>query len=72
MIWQSEIVKKTELVEGMKNRKLNIELNSRNGTENSEDIYLDKIQRPIAYASRYLNDTEKKYAPNELELLAVV
>ena len=27
---------------------------------------------PIAYGSRYLNDTEKKYSIGELELLAVV
>ena len=27
---------------------------------------------PIGFASRYLSDTEKKYARNELELLAVV
>ena len=28
--------------------------------------------KPIAYASRFLSDTEKRYAINELELLAVV
>ena len=28
--------------------------------------------KPIGFASRYLSDTEKKYAINELELLAVV
>ena len=28
--------------------------------------------KPIAFASRFLSDTEKKYAINELELLAVV
>ena len=27
--------------------------------------------KPIAYGSRYLNDTEKKYSIGELELLAV-
>ncbi len=30
------------------------------------------IRRPIAFVSRFLNDSEKNYAPNELELLAVV
>ena len=29
-------------------------------------------RRPIAFASRFLNNSEKNYAPNELELLAVV
>ncbi len=28
-------------------------------------------RRPVAFASRYLSDSEKKYAPNELELLAI-
>ena len=28
--------------------------------------------KPIGFASRFLSDTEKKYASNELELLAVV
>ena len=28
--------------------------------------------RPISFASRYLNDAEKRYSSNELELLAVV
>ena len=28
--------------------------------------------KPVAFAGRYLSDTEKKYAINELELLAVV
>ena len=28
--------------------------------------------QPIAFASKFLSDTEKKYALNELELLAVV
>ena len=28
--------------------------------------------KPIAYGSRYLNDTEKKYSIGELEMLAVV
>ena len=28
--------------------------------------------KPVGFASRYLSDTEKKYAINELELLAVV
>ena len=28
--------------------------------------------KPIGFASRFLSDTEKKYAINELELLAVV
>ena len=28
--------------------------------------------KPIAYGSRYLNDTEKKYSIGELKLLAVV
>ena len=27
---------------------------------------------PIAFASRFLNDQEKKYSTNELELLAIV
>ncbi len=73
VIWQSEIVEKPQMVVGKKkNKKLNIELNRRNGTEYSEDLFLDEIRRPIAFASRFLNDTEKKYAPNELELLAVV
>ena len=29
-------------------------------------------RKPIAFASRYLNDAEKKYTVGELELLAVV
>ena len=29
-------------------------------------------RRPIAFAYRFLNDSEKNYAPNELELLAVI
>ena len=33
---------------------------------------LDGNMKPIAFASRFLSDTEKKYAINELELLAVV
>ena len=28
--------------------------------------------KPVGFASRYLSDTEKKYAINELELLTVV
>ena len=32
----------------------------------------DKTLKPIAFASRFLSDTEKRYAINELELLAVV
>ena len=32
----------------------------------------DGNTKPIAYGSRYLNDTEKKYSIVELELLAVV
>ena len=32
----------------------------------------NKELRPIAFASRFLNEAEKKYAINELELLAVV
>ena len=32
----------------------------------------DGNTKPIAYGSRYLNDTEKKYSIGELELLAVV
>ena len=32
----------------------------------------DGNMKPIAYSSRYLNDTEKKYLIGELELLAVV
>ena len=28
--------------------------------------------KPISFASQFLSDTEKKYAMNELELLAVV
>ena len=32
----------------------------------------DKSLKPIAFASRFLSDTEKRYAINELELLAVV
>ena len=31
-----------------------------------------KTKKPIAYGSRYLNDTDKKYSIDELELLAVV
>ena len=32
----------------------------------------DGNTKPIAFGSRYLNDTEKKYSIGELELLAVV
>ena len=32
----------------------------------------DKTLKPIAFASRFLSETEKRYAINELELLAVV
>ena len=32
----------------------------------------DGNRKPIAFGSRYLNDTEKKYSIGELELLAVV
>ena len=32
----------------------------------------DGNMKPIAFGSRYLNDTEKKYSIGELELLAVV
>ena len=32
----------------------------------------NKELKPIAFASRFLSDTEKRYAINELELLAVV
>ena len=32
----------------------------------------DGILKPIGFASRFFSDTEKKYATNELELLAVV
>ena len=32
----------------------------------------DGNTKPIAYGSRYLNETEKKYSMRELELLAVV
>ena len=32
----------------------------------------DENTKPIAYGSRYLNETEKKYSIGELELLAVV
>ena len=28
--------------------------------------------RPISFASRYLNEAEKKYSTNDLEMLAVV
>ena len=32
----------------------------------------DENLKQVGFASRYLSDTEKKYAINELELLAVV
>ena len=32
----------------------------------------DGYTKPIAFGSRYLNDTEKEYSIGELELLAVV
>ena len=32
----------------------------------------DGNTKPIAYGSRYLNETKKKYSIGELELLAVV
>ena len=35
--------------------------------EKEEDVWV-----PIAFASRFLNDQEKKYSTNELELLAIV
>ena len=30
-----------------------------------------EVWRPISFASRYLNDAEKRYYTNELEMLAV-
>ena len=32
----------------------------------------DKLRHPIAYASRQTNDAEKKYAPTQLEVAALV
>ena len=36
------------------------------------DASHNECWRPISFVSRYLNDAEKRYSTNELEMLAVV
>ena len=45
---------------------------SRNGLSAVLEQLISDEWRPIPFASRYLNDAEKKYSTNELEMLAVV
>ena len=45
---------------------------SKKGLEACLEQFVNSTWYPIAYASRFLNNLEKRYSTNELELLAVV